>query len=74
MKEFIVMLDEMIAERSDKTVDKFIEILEDKYKFMEFEKFGDLIEDLIKFKMEEGETEERFWERFMKMREMCNKL
>ena len=51
-----------------------IQILEDTYKLIEFEEFCDLIEDLLKFEMEEGETDEIFWEQFMKIRDKFNKL
>ena len=69
IKEFVVKIDTNIREKENKTIEELIEILKDKYSLTEFEKFSKITEELMKFKIREGQTDESSWKDLLKFEE-----
>ena len=68
------MIDGKLPKILYKTVPKLIQILEEKYKLIEYEKFNCIVDDIIEIEYKDEETVERYWERFIELREKYVKM
>jgi hypothetical protein len=74
VKEYIIsgVLDNM-ADVENKTVEKSLLLLKDKYAKTTTEKSQEILKDILHFKMKKGETCEKFWDRFQYMVVDCQR-
>jgi hypothetical protein len=68
VKEYVinVILDNT-TETVDKTVEKVMQLLKEKYDKMTTEKSVEILKEMLDFEMKEEETCETFWDRFQSM-------
>jgi hypothetical protein len=74
IKDYIIMVVlDNTTEGVDKTVKKVLDLLAEKYAKTTTEKSKEVFDKILKFKMEEDETCEKYWDRFQSLITDCDR-